>query len=186
MSISEKFNIAYLALGANVDNAFKTRFEFLCFAIKQLEENEDIHVLKCSKVYETLPVGYLDQTNFLNCVIEIQTTLTAIELLRFCKLDIELKSGRTKIIENGPRTIDIDILFYNDEEIYTNELVIPHPRIYERAFVLVPLNDIATKKVGNIMQYELVDTIEGVSLTKYDLDQYLQDLVIKNHQKRST
>ena len=78
------------------------------------------------------------------------------------------------------------ILFYNDEEIYTNELVIPHPRIYERAFVLVPLNDIATKKVGNIMQYELVDTIEGVSLTKYDLDQYLQDLVIKNHQKSST
>ena len=177
MSDSEKINRVFLALGANVDMPHATRFDFICFALTRLDENENIQVIDYSKVYETLPVGYLDQTNFLNCVLEIKTILSPSDLLQFCKSEIEDKSGRVKTIENGPRTIDVDILLFGDRNVVDDNLQIPHPRLFERAFVLVPLNDIAPEIVGDISGYKLVDTIDGVIETEYDIKQFMNKFV---------
>lgn len=176
--MKNKANRAFLALGSNVDSDASTRFEFLKMAMCELHANDQILLTSCSKIYETLPVGYADQSNFLNAVVEITTTLTPLELLDYCKNTIEQKSGRKKTIVNGPRTLDVDILLYGDETVETENLQIPHPRLFERAFVLVPLKDVAKEIVGDIEQYALVDSIEGVLDTSYDLKEYVQTLVL--------
>jgi 2-amino-4-hydroxy-6-hydroxymethyldihydropteridine diphosphokinase len=94
-----------------------------------------------SSIYETDPVGYEEQDLFLNMVIEIQTALSAMELLDLC-LKTELELGRKREIKWGPRTIDLDILTYNQENIETEKLIVPHPRMLERAFVIIPLIEI--------------------------------------------
>src|SRR5699024_1471915 len=91
--------------------------------------------------YETEPVGYQDQAKFLNQVIEVQTTYSPMELLLACQ-SIEKKLGRERDVRWGPRTIDLDILLYNHEDIMTNQLIVPHPRMDSRAFVLVPLAEL--------------------------------------------
>lgn len=130
-------HIAYLSLGSNVGN----REEYLLTAIKQLDSMESIEVTDYSSIYETDPVGYENQRNFLNMVIEVRTDLTAEQLLHTC-LAVEKRLGRTRTIRFGPRTIDLDILLFNQENIKTEELIVPHPRMNERAFVLVPLAEI--------------------------------------------
>src|SRR5699024_9592520 len=95
-----------------------------------------------SSIYETAPVGFIDQADFLNMVIEVETRLSPIELLDVCQ-EIELRLGRERVIRFGPRTIDLDILLYNQENLETERLSIPHVRMHERAFVLVPLAEIA-------------------------------------------
>ena len=91
---------------------------------------------------KTEPVGFKDQPWFLNMVLEGDTDLSAEELLRFVK-GIESEMKRVKTMRNGPRIIDVDILLYNDEKIETEELTVPHPRMLQRAFVMVPLNEIS-------------------------------------------
>ncbi|HLR66638.1 2-amino-4-hydroxy-6-hydroxymethyldihydropteridine diphosphokinase [Virgibacillus alimentarius] len=129
---------AFIALGTNIG----PRFTYLNHAISALSEVEGIIILKKSSIYETAPVGYLDQRYFLNMVIQIETSLEAIELLNTCQT-IEQQLGRKRTIRFGPRTIDLDILVYNQENIKTERLSVPHPRMHERAFVLVPLEEIA-------------------------------------------
>lgn len=102
---------------------------------------EKCKILKISSTYETEPVGYKAQGLFLNCAIQIETGLEPEELLGFLQ-SIEKKLGRTKAIKNGPRTIDLDILFYGSRIIKEANLVIPHPRLHERLFVLAPLSEI--------------------------------------------
>ncbi len=131
-------NKVYLALGTNIE----PRDVHLSEALNLLEADEAIVIEKRSSIYETAPVGYLDQADFLNMVIEIQTLLDPIILLDRCQ-EIEHKLGRKREIRFGPRTIDLDILLYNQENIKEERLVIPHPRMHERAFVLVPLAEIA-------------------------------------------
>ncbi|MDY0394869.1 2-amino-4-hydroxy-6-hydroxymethyldihydropteridine diphosphokinase [Virgibacillus halophilus] len=131
-------NIAYIALGSNIE----PRQEFLQKAISQLKQHGKINVCQLSSIYETTPVGYADQGDFLNMVLEVQTSLAAEDLLDVCQ-EIEQQFGRRRTIRNGPRTIDLDILAYNQENINTDRLIVPHPRMHERAFVLVPLNEIA-------------------------------------------
>lgn len=127
----------YLALGSNVGN----REENLKRAIERISEIKTTQVINKSKIYETKPVGYLKQSDFLNMVIEIETCLKPQELL--CELQkIEMIMDRKHEIHWGPRTIDIDILLYDDLNIYEHNLIIPHERIAERAFVLIPLKDI--------------------------------------------
>ena len=126
----------YLALGSNLGR----RLENLQTAIKSLEPL--VHVMDCSPVYETPPWGIENQPRFLNQVIEVETNLSPDELLTYLK-EIEQKVGRVTTIRYGPRLIDLDILFYDDSVIDSPPLVIPHPRIAERAFVLKPLADIA-------------------------------------------
>jgi 2-amino-4-hydroxy-6-hydroxymethyldihydropteridine diphosphokinase len=131
-------NTVYLALGTNIE----PRKKYLNAALDLLE-NDHVKLLQHSSIYETAPVGYTDQANFLNMVIKLETELTPIQLLDHCQ-SIEKKLGRKRKIRFGPRTIDLDILLYNNENINGERLSIPHPRMHERAFVLVPLQEIQT------------------------------------------
>ncbi len=128
---------AYVALGSNIED----REAYLEQAIARLDESREIRVLARSSIYETEPVGYTEQACFLNMVLEVETTLTALDLLR-SMLDIENRLGRSRDIHWGPRTIDLDLLLYGEEKISSPELIVPHPRMLERAFVLIPLADI--------------------------------------------
>ncbi len=130
-------NIAYLSLGSNMGN----RVQYLQKAIEGLCATNQVHLLNFSSLYETDPVGFIDQANFLNMVIEVVTDLSPIELLELC-LSVEKELGRERIVRWGPRTIDLDILLYNQENIKTEKLTVPHPRMKERAFVLIPLAEI--------------------------------------------
>lgn len=128
---------AYVGLGANVGD----RLGSLRAAVHAMHAREDVEVVATSGVYETDPVGP-EQPDFLNTVVEIETELAAEELLRVFK-EIEVDLGRIARERWGPREIDLDLLVYGDAHIETNELVVPHPQIATRAFVLVPLVEIA-------------------------------------------
>lgn len=148
----------YLALGSNLGD----RRGNIAAAIQRLRDMVDIDTI--SSVYETEPVGYLDQPQFLNLVCEGKTWLSAQELLHYAK-NIETAMGRQPTFRNGPRPIDIDILLYDDEQIEQENLIIPHPRMFERAFVLVPLAEIAsTLNIGGQTAQERANAIsqEGV------------------------
>lgn len=153
-------NIAYIALGTNQGD----RENFLKTAIKLLGDSPHISLLDHSSIFETEPVGYTEQPSFLNMVIKIATSLTAGELLELTQ-KLEKDLGRKRDIHWGPRTIDLDILLYNHENIELEHLKVPHPRMFERAFVIVPLLEI-NKDILN--QYKIdADSLtedKGVSL----------------------
>jgi len=128
---------AYLALGSNLGD----REETLRKAIRQLHERPGIRVLRTSFVYETDPVGYVDQDAFLNMVVAVETKLSPDELLETA-LSVEKELGRVRTIRWGPRTIDIDVLLYGEHTIQAEQLMIPHPAMAQRAFVLIPLRDV--------------------------------------------
>lgn len=130
-------NTAFIALGSNMGN----RYDNILYAIKKLTRHSNIKLVNYSSIYETDPVGYEDQDLFLNMVIEVATDLNAHELLDRC-LGTELELGRKREIKWGPRTIDLDILIFNQENIETEKLIVPHPRMHERAFVMIPLLEI--------------------------------------------
>lgn len=127
--------IVYLALGSNLGNRLANLKQAILSLTPQME------VKAKSQVYETPPWGYEDQPKFLNQVIKVKTYLEPEPLLKHLKR-LEVSLGRKETFRNGPRVIDIDILFYDDLVIDTPSLVIPHPRLHERAFVLLPLMDI--------------------------------------------
>lgn len=129
---------AYLSLGSNIGD----RLENLANARKAL--NDKFKIIKESSIYETAPWGYEDQPDFLNQVIEIDVQLPPAEFLRIIK-DIEKKLGREKSFKYGPRNIDIDILTYGNLVYHSGRLSIPHPKLGERAFVVIPLEEIAPK-----------------------------------------
>ena len=137
-------HIVYLALGSIMGD----RLSNLKSAIANLAPQMTLKAK--SPVYETPPWGYENQDPFLNQVVKVETYLDSAGLLRHLKrLDKAL--GRAPTFQNGPRVIDIDILFYDDEVVNTPPLVIPHPRLQERAFVLVPLADIAAEFVQPLL-----------------------------------
>ena len=126
----------YLSLGSNIGD----RQANLRKAVERLELL-DVHVLRASRIYETEPVDYVDQAWFLNQVVEAETALFPTQLLtRTARVEREL--GRTRTIPKGPRTLDIDILFYGEAVVRTPRLEIPHPRIAQRRFVLAPLAEL--------------------------------------------
>lgn len=128
---------AYLGIGTNIGN----REENLKNALLSLNLLPTTKVTAISSVYETAPVGYAEQNDFLNIAVEIETELTAQNILGAC-LGIEAGLGRIRNIKNGPRIIDIDLLLYEDEKYNTPSLILPHPRMFEREFVIRPLLDI--------------------------------------------
>jgi 2-amino-4-hydroxy-6-hydroxymethyldihydropteridine diphosphokinase len=127
----------YIALGSNVGD----RKDNLREALRLLVE-AGIRILKISSIYETEPVDYLEQAWFLNAVLEAQTDLPALDLLHSLRA-IESAMGSKKPFAKGPRLIDLDILLYGTDTIATPEIQVPHPRMLERRFVLVPLAEIA-------------------------------------------
>lgn len=126
----------YIALGTNLGD----RVANLSQAVEHMREQ--IEVLASSTIYETPPWGVTNQPRFLNQVILGKTLLTPTGLLDFLK-EIESRMGRVDSVRFGPRLIDLDILLYGRRQVCTNRLKIPHERMHERAFVLVPLNEIA-------------------------------------------
>jgi len=144
----------YLALGSNIGN----RRENLSEAVQLL--NKTLTVIESSIIYETDPVGYLQQDKFLNAVLRCQTDLSAKEVLELC-IKIEEKLGRIRKIKNGPRTIDVDILFYDDLILWDSELIIPHPKISERLFVLAPLCDVAENFVHPVLNKTILELFDA-------------------------
>jgi len=154
-------NVAYIGLGSNLGD----RERYLMQALERIEKNPEITITKISSIYETYPVGITEQPLFLNMVIEIETNFSPFELLNFLQ-EIESEFGRRREIKWGPRTLDLDILLYNQENMKSDEikwgprtldldillynqenmkserLIIPHPRMQERGFVLIPLHEI--------------------------------------------
>jgi len=142
----------YVALGTNLGD----RLANLRRAIKSMPP--EIIVLAESHVYETPPWGYEDQPAFLNMVIKAETGLEPEPLLKFLK-QLEVELGREQNFRWGPRLIDLDILFYDDLVLDSPPLVTPHPRLHERAFVLVPLVDVAPDLVHPVFQKRVSDLL---------------------------
>lgn len=130
--------LAHLALGANLAD----RFEALREATRRIAAEPEISLLARSRIYETPPWGKTDQPAFANAALTLRTSLAPRALLETC-LEIERAMGRVRLERWGPRRIDIDVLTYGDEHIAEPHLTIPHPAIADRAFVLVPLLEIA-------------------------------------------
>ena len=131
-------NVVYLSIGTNIGE----RLQNLQDAVRLLKGQPAITVERVSSVYETDPIGFIDQDAFLNIAVKVTTTLSAAEMLSVCQ-SVEQELGRVRLIRWGPRSIDLDILLFNHENIETESLIVPHERMYERAFVLVPLIEIS-------------------------------------------
>ncbi|WP_033542037.1 2-amino-4-hydroxy-6-hydroxymethyldihydropteridine diphosphokinase [Planococcus sp. CAU13] len=159
-------NESYLSLGSNMGN----RLGMLKQAVRLLKEHPAIDILKISSLYETDPVGFTDQDAFLNMVVHLKTDLSALALLEVCQ-DIEEKLERKRKVRWGPRTMDLDILLYNQEILRTDKLTIPHPRMHERAFVLVPLLELDSTQ--NFIEPQR----EGIELRKTysSIDSFLNE-----------
>ena len=160
---------AYLCLGSNLGN----REENVCQALALLSRKVDVE--KLSAIYETEPVGYKEQPLFLNLVCRIATDLPPDELLCFVK-KIETEMGRVPSFPNAPRIMDIDILFYDNKIVATQDLTIPHPRLKERAFVLIPLTEIAPDLIHSELRKSIAQLAnevkgrEGVRMYQGGLD----------------
>ena len=128
----------FLGLGSNVGN----REENIKTAIRNLSQNSNVTVIHSSSLYETEPVGYVEQASFLNAVVQIDSCLSPRNILTICQ-EIEAQMGRERIIHWGPRNIDIDLLSYDGIILNTADLILPHPFLAERRFVLVPLAEIS-------------------------------------------
>lgn len=149
---------AYIGLGSNMGD----REALLAEAVRLLDEHPHICVDACSSVYETAPVGYLEQPAFLNMALRVKTVLPPMELLGYM-LETELVLERKRIVRWGPRTIDLDLLLYGSLMLDTPDLMLPHPRMLERAFVLIPLQQVLPDgmlpQAGSLE--ERLDRLEG-------------------------
>jgi 2-amino-4-hydroxy-6-hydroxymethyldihydropteridine diphosphokinase len=161
-------NDAYLLIGGNVGD----RLSNLQLAISKISDNVG-QITKISSIYETAAWGKTDQDAFLNQVLMIQTNLSPLDLLKSI-LNIELEMGRIRNEKYAARTIDIDILYFNDLVIDSNDLIIPHPRISERKFVLVPIHEIAASMIDKRTEktiHEMLETcMDTLPVLKYPLD----------------
>lgn len=137
LQVIRKRTKVFLGLGSNLGN----KKEYLDMALEVLNSHEHITLENQSKYIETEPYGVTDQPEFLNAVVKIETYLSPLELLELCQ-DLETKAGRERIRRWGERTLDVDILLYGNDVVYTEELKIPHPELHKRTFVLGPLSEL--------------------------------------------
>jgi 2-amino-4-hydroxy-6-hydroxymethyldihydropteridine diphosphokinase len=146
---------AYLGLGSNLGD----RAAFLQYAVDRLADADGVLVEAVSRVYETAPVGGPPQDSFLNAVVAVDTTLDPHTLLALAHR-IEAGAERVRNERWGPRTLDVDLLLYDDVDLDDPELTVPHPRMWERGFVLAPLRDVAPDLVDEAVTWEDVRVTE--------------------------
>jgi 2-amino-4-hydroxy-6-hydroxymethyldihydropteridine diphosphokinase len=152
--------VAYIGVGSNLGN----RQAVIKKALGLLNEIKAIEVRKVSALHETDPVGGPPQGKFLNAVLEVHTSLLPLELLAKLK-GIEKRLGRKKSLDsNGPRIIDLDILFYDDVVIKGRVLEIPHPRLHQRSFVLKPLSEIAPEVIHPLLNKKIKQLLAEIQL----------------------
>lgn len=154
VEIERSWHNAFIGLGSNIGNKKQNLEEAIEFM-----NIETTRVIKLSNFYTTKPVGYTEQDDFLNCAVEIKTLLTPKELIEFL-LNIEKELRRERIVRWGPRTIDLDVLLYDDIITSLEEIIIPHPRMHERLFVLKPLSDIAPYMMHPILNKRIIELEE--------------------------
>ncbi len=146
----------YLGIGSNLGDRKANLLE----ATKMLDDHESITVIKVSSFFETEPVGYEKQGMFINGALSCETTLGPYDLLSFTQ-EVEYNLKRIKTIRWGPRTIDVDILMYDSLELMDNpRLIIPHPRMTEREFVLLPLAEIAPGAIHPLTEKSIKQLLE--------------------------
>lgn len=159
VKISRFWHTAYIGLGSNLGN----KKAYLDNGVKELDETKGCHVEKVSSYHVTEPYGGVEQDDFLNACLSLKTLFTPEELLE--KLhDIEQAAHRERIVRWGPRTLDLDILMYDDAVIDTDDLIIPHPEMHLRSFVLEPLCEIAPNKRHPLLKKtvsQLADSLFG-------------------------
>lgn len=157
-------NTVYLGLGSNIGDREANLSRALNFLFQQ------IAIERVSSIYETEPVGFVEQPWFLNLVCVGETKMDPFELLAFVK-EIEAELGRVSSFSNAPRPIDIDLLLYDDQKIDTDDLIIPHPRMAQRRFVLVPMVEIAASIIhpgnGKTMKDLLSDLSDSIQVRKW-------------------
>lgn len=133
---------AIIALGSNMGQSIETLTE----ALKAINNIDGVTIVKASSLYRTKPVGYLDQDDFINAVIELEISILPMDLYdNLAK--IELDFGRVRLIKNGPRTLDLDVISCDNLLSDDPKLILPHPRAQERAFVIVPMSEIVPNHV---------------------------------------
>ena len=150
-------HIAYIGIGSNVGDKARQCEQ----GISEIQKLDRHRLLARSSLYKTQPIGYTEQDWFINLVIKIETEMDAPALLSSLK-EIESRLGRVETLRWGPRTIDLDILFFNDHQIQTDELTVPHPLIQDRQFVLVPLAEIDPNLTHPVLKKTVKELLEGL------------------------
>jgi 2-amino-4-hydroxy-6-hydroxymethyldihydropteridine diphosphokinase len=155
----------FLLLGSNLGD----REKYLTDALQQLEVQQ-LKILKYSSVYSTEPWGMTEQDGFLNVAVQMESEMNAFEILEHVQ-KVELNLGKEKIIKWGPRTIDIDLLYFNGEIIETDKLVVPHPEIQNRSFTLVPMIDLDPDFVHPVLKKSQVQLLnectDSLAVTRF-------------------
>ncbi len=145
-------NTAYVALGSNIGD----KLWYLKKAVEEIDKKDDCEVVSVSSVYETKPYGNIEQANFFNCAAEIKTSNSLITFFHLLK-KIENQLGRKKTVKWGPREIDLDLLFFNNEIYSDDEVRVPHNEISRRDFVVVPLCEIAPNFIHPELNLKICD-----------------------------
>ena len=161
VTVKRGWHTAYIAFGSNLGD----REEYIRQGLEMLENENDIYVLRTSEIIETEAYGDVATEAFLNGVIKVKTLLTPYELLRICH-EIEKKAGRVRTAHWGNRTLDLDILFYDEMILEDEYLTIPHIDIKNRDFVLIPMAEIAPGFVHPVYRLTMKDMKENLCLTK--------------------
>jgi 2-amino-4-hydroxy-6-hydroxymethyldihydropteridine diphosphokinase len=151
-------HIAYIGIGSNIGDKIHQCEK----AISEIIRVDSHKLLAKSSFFKTQPIGYTSQDWFVNGVIKIETDLGPLDLLRSLKA-IEFQMGRSKGFRWGPRSIDLDILFFDDRKIQTDELRVPHPRLHERQFVLIPLAEIDRSLVHPVLKKTVGELLENLN-----------------------
>lgn len=157
VEVDRSWHTSYIGIGGNMGDKEKN----VKMALEHISKSYHTKITKKSKLYETKPVGFIDQDDFLNCAIEVKTLLSPLELVRFM-LSIEKDLKRERVVRWGPRTVDLDVLLYDNVISSVEEIILPHPRMQERMFVLEPLSDIAPYIIHPILNKTIIQMKESL------------------------
>lgn len=152
LKVVRKRAMVYLGLGSNLGD----KEEFLDMAIEEIMQDDNLKLVRKSSYINTAPYGVLDQPDFLNGVLQVETVYSPFELLEFCQRTEE-KAGRVRERVWGERTLDVDILMYDDQVIFTEQLKIPHPELHMRGFVLQSMKEIAPYLIHPVNKKNMVE-----------------------------